>query len=165
MLAHPRVRGKGEGVTPGACWAAMYCAAPDRKPLDVARLSRGQVGEIAGHVDLHGTRVEGVEHPADQLAHRHRLHPGHDRIVVGEGEELGVDQSGVDHEHLDPRLPEVDGHRLAEGGDRGFRCVIGRLARRAQGGRHRGDVDDPTAVPLDHVGKEGQGQPDRAEED
>ena len=82
-------------------------------------------------------------------------------VVVGQREQLGVDDTGVDHHHLDAGLPQVDGHRLGEGGQCGLRGVVGRLAGRAQLGGDGRDVDDGARAAGQHLGQQVVGQAHR----
>ncbi len=98
-------------------------------------MSSGVAGPAEGDLGLHGVQVL----LGDEL--------GQERVR----REAGRDA-------VDPHLVRrgLVGRRAAEGEDAGLGGVVGGVARRAAGPRlGRGDVDDRTGPPLDHVGQHG----------
>ena len=124
-------------------------------------LAGNDVLEPLGHVDLERARIELVDDRLhDGVDGQRHAHVRDGLVVVGESEELGVDDGGVDDVHFDPGVGEVDRHPLGPRRERGLRRRVRRLGAGPQACRNGGDVDDP-AAPVDQPGQECQRQADR----
>src|SRR2546423_9770671 len=107
---------------------ALTAADPFRRAaeelLHVLCLASGEILEPTGHVHLEGVAVERVPDTVDELPDSDSWDLVRERVVARDAEQLGVDHTWVDDEHLDAGVPEVDGQPFGQHRQRRLRSVL-----------------------------------------
>ena len=144
--------------------SAVHAADPSRNARGSWNLPATMSANHGGHVDLERARrrVPSITALVTSDAGS-ASRSASDCLVVGQVEELGVDDARIHDVDAARRAPEVDRHRLRERRQRGLGGAVGRLAGRAEPSCDRRHVHDVAAAALEQARQQRQREPDRRE--